>query len=41
MEIKYNEEQKQRAYNWREKNRKKYNEISKKSYEKNKIFIDK
>ena len=33
MEIKYNEEQKQRAYNWREKNRKKYNEISKKSYE--------
>ena len=39
MEKKYNEEQKQRAYNWREKNRKKYNEISKKSYEKNKEEI--
>ena len=39
METKYNEEQKQRAYNCREKNRKKYNEISKKSYEKNKEEI--
>ena len=26
METKYNEEQKQRTYNWREKNRKNWNE---------------
>lgn len=39
MKTEYNEEQKQRIYEWREKNREKYNEQAKKQYKKNKAKI--
>lgn len=39
MKSKYNEESKRRTYEWRNKNREKYNEAARKNYEKNKEKI--